>query len=56
MNIATVRRVLPELVPRVPAELEHACTSALAHAIQTAPEAINPDAVERLGLIDEKYA
>jgi 5'-methylthioadenosine phosphorylase len=55
-NIATVRRVLPELVPRVPAELEDACTSALAHAIQTAPEAINPDAVGRLGLIYEKYA
>src|SRR5436189_1300217 len=41
-NIATVRRSLQELVPRVPAELEDACTSALAHAIQTAPEAINP--------------
>jgi len=55
-NIATVRRALQELVPRVPAALEDACTSALAHAIQTAPEAINPDAVERLGLIYEKYA
>jgi 5'-methylthioadenosine phosphorylase len=55
-NIATVRRALAELVPRVPAELEDACTSALAHAIQTAPEAINPDAVERLGLIYAKYA
>jgi 5'-methylthioadenosine phosphorylase len=55
-NIATVRRVLTELVPRVPSELEDACTSALAHAIQTAPEAINPDAVERLGLIYAKYA
>src|SRR5205823_1879212 len=55
-NIATVRRALQELVPRVPAALEDACTSALAHAIQTAPEAINPDAVERLGLIYAKYA
>ena len=55
-NIATVRRALAELVPRVPAALEDACTSALAHAIPTAPEAINPDAVERLGLIYEKYA
>src|SRR5256714_6062833 len=55
-NIATVRRALAELVPRVPVGLEDDCTSALAHAIQTAPEAINPDAVERLGLIYEKYA
>ncbi len=54
-NIATVRRSLLELAPTIPAELEDACTSALAHAIQTAPEAIVPEAADRLGLIYEKY-
>ena len=54
-NIATVRRSLQELIPAIPAELEDACTMALAHAIQTSPDAINPDAVERLGIIFEKY-
>lgn len=55
-NIATVRRALQELVPSIPPELDDACVSALAHAIQTAPEAINAEAVERLGVIYEKYA
>lgn len=55
-NIATVRRALQELTPAVPATLEDECSSALAHAIQTAPEAVNPEAVERLGIIYEKYA
>jgi len=55
-NIATVRRSLQELVPSVPAALDDACSDALAHAIQTAPEAIDPEAVERLGVIYAKYA
>jgi len=53
---ATVRRALQELVPSVPAALDDACSDALAHAIQTAPEAIDPEAVERLGIIYAKYA
>ena len=55
-NIATVRRALQELAPAVPREaLDDGCSTALRHAIQTAPEAINPEAVERLGLIYSKY-
>lgn len=54
-NIATVRRSLLELMPAIPAELEDACVTALAHAIQTSPEAINQEAAERLGIIYEKY-
>ncbi len=56
-NIATVRRSLLELVPTIPATPpDDDITNALAHAIQTAPDAINPEAVERLGIIFEKYA
>jgi 5'-methylthioadenosine phosphorylase len=55
-NVATVRRTLQELTPTIPAALDDSCTSALAHAVQTAPEAINAEAVERLGVIYAKYA
>lgn len=56
-NIATVRRTLQELVPTIPAEApDDDITNALAHSIQTAHDAINPEAVERLGVIFSKYA
>ncbi len=56
-NIATVRRTLQELVPAIPAEApDDDITNALAHSIQTAHDAINPEAVQRLGVIFSKYA
>ncbi len=56
-NIGTVRRAIQEVVPAIPPDaLEDACSTALAHAIQTAPDAIDPEALDRLGLIYAAYA
>jgi 5'-methylthioadenosine phosphorylase len=54
-NIDTVRRSLLALIPTIPAQGACACTSALASAIQTAPEAIDPAVAAQLGLIYQKY-
>jgi 5'-methylthioadenosine phosphorylase len=55
-NVAVVRRALLTLVQHMPQERTCGCGDALAHAIQTDPRAISPQAAERLGVIFEKYA
>jgi 5'-methylthioadenosine phosphorylase len=54
-NVATVRRALLALIKTIPYARTCPCPDALAHAIQTDPRAIAPQAVERLGVIYEKY-
>jgi 5'-methylthioadenosine phosphorylase len=55
-NIHTVRSSLIALIPTIPAAGDCGCSSALATAIQTAPDAISAEAAEHLGLIYQKYA
>ncbi|GAC1436458.1 MAG: S-methyl-5'-thioadenosine phosphorylase [Chloroflexota bacterium] len=55
-NVATVRRALLALLKTIPYERSCGCRDALAHAIQTDPRFIAPRAVERLGVIYQKYA
>jgi 5'-methylthioadenosine phosphorylase len=54
-NIDTVRRSLLALIPTIPAQGDCGCTTALASAIQTAPDAIDPEVAAKLGLIYQKY-
>ena len=54
-NVATVRRALLALIANIPQQRTCGCADALAHAIQTDPRYISPQAVERLGVIYEKY-
>jgi 5'-methylthioadenosine phosphorylase len=54
-NIDTVRRSLLALIPTIPAQGDCGCTTALASAIQTAPDAIDPAVAAKLGLIYQKY-
>jgi len=54
-NVATVRRALLALIANIPQQRTCDCADALAHAIQTDPRYISPQAVERLGVIYEKY-
>lgn len=54
-NIDTVRRSLLALIPTIPAQAACPCPSALASAIQTAPDAIDPTVADQLGLIYQKY-
>jgi len=54
-NVEVARRALPHLVRRLPPERTCACGSALATALGTAPDAIPPEARERLRLLLEKY-
>ncbi|MGC8837683.1 MAG: S-methyl-5'-thioadenosine phosphorylase [Anaerolineae bacterium] len=54
-NVAVVRQALPHLVRALPAERRCACGSALAMALGTAPEAIPPEARERLRLLLGRY-
>lgn len=55
-NISTVRKSLLALIPTIPDKANCACDRTLESAIQTAREAISPDAAARLGLIYQKYA
>jgi 5'-methylthioadenosine phosphorylase len=55
-NIATVRRSLLALMPTIPARGDCGCADALASAIQTAPEARDPEVARQLGLIYARYA
>jgi len=55
-NIDTVRRSLLALIPTIPQQGGCGCENVLAAAIQTAPDAIAPDAVRQLGIIYQKYA
>jgi 5'-methylthioadenosine phosphorylase len=55
-NIHTVRNSLLALIPIIPHDASCPCPHALSTAIQTAPDAIEPDAAKRLGLIYAKYA
>ncbi|MDB5059521.1 MAG: 5-methylthioadenosine phosphorylase, partial [Chloroflexi bacterium] len=55
-NIHTVRKSLLALIPTIPASGNCGCDAALSTAIQTAPDAISPEAVKQLGLIYQKYA
>ncbi len=54
-NIDTVRRSLLALVPTIPQAGDSMCADALGSAIQTAPDAISPEAVKQLGLIYQRY-
>lgn len=54
-NVAVVRQALVHLMRALPAERTCGCDSALATALGTAPEAIPPEARERLRLLLEKY-
>jgi 5'-methylthioadenosine phosphorylase len=55
-NINTVRRSLLALIPTIPARGDCGCSDALATAIQTAPDAISPEAARQLGIIYARYA
>ena len=55
-NIATVRRSLLALIPTIPQDADFGAGRALDGAIQTAPDAISPEAVRQLGLIYARYA
>ena len=55
-NVETVRRTLLALIPTIPPEGDALCANALSTAIQTAPDAISPEAAAQLGLIYARYA
>ncbi len=54
-NVALAKAIVKGSVERIPEARECACTSAAAHAVMTAPEAIPASARERLGIIMDKY-
>jgi 5'-methylthioadenosine phosphorylase len=55
-NINTVRRSLLALIANIPQKGDCGCADALGSAIQTAPDAISPEAAKQLGLIYQRYA
>lgn len=55
-NINTVRRSLLALIARIPQQGDCGCADALGSAIQTAPDAVAPEAAKQLGLIYQRYA
>jgi 5'-methylthioadenosine phosphorylase len=55
-NIDTVRRSLLALISHIPQQGDCGCANALGSAIQTAPDAISPEAAKQLGLIYQRYA
>jgi 5'-methylthioadenosine phosphorylase len=55
-NINTVRRSLLALIANIPQQGDCGCANALGSAIQTAPDAISPEAAKQLGLIYQRYA
>lgn len=54
-NVSNARKVIAAAVPRIPAAGECECADALKTAILTAPDAITPEARERLGLFLERH-
>jgi 5'-methylthioadenosine phosphorylase len=54
-NVSLAKAIVKGSVERIPEARACACTSAAAHAVMTAPEAIPPVARERLGIIMNKY-
>jgi 5'-methylthioadenosine phosphorylase len=54
-NVATARDIIRRVAELVPDPADSPATSALAHAIMTAPEQITEAARERLGLLIGKY-
>jgi 5'-methylthioadenosine phosphorylase len=54
-NVSLAKAIVKEAALRIPAARNCGCTSAAAHAVMTAPEAIPPAARERLNLIMGKY-
>ena len=55
-NIDTVRKSLLALIPTIPQQGDALCADALSTAIQTAPDAISPEAAAHLGIIFDRYA
>ena len=54
-NIANARKVIELAVPKIDASIAHGAEDALANAIMTSPDAISPDARQRLGLFIERH-
>jgi 5'-methylthioadenosine phosphorylase len=54
-NVSLAKQIVKGSVERIPGARACGCTSAAAHAIMTAPEAIPAAARERLGIILDKY-
>jgi 5'-methylthioadenosine phosphorylase len=54
-NVSLAKAIVKGSVERIPEARRCACTSAAAHAVMTAPEAIPASAHERLGIIMDKY-
>src|SRR5262245_27249817 len=54
-NVSLAKAIVKGSAERIPEARTCACTSAAAHAVMTAPEAIPPSARERLGIIMDKY-
>jgi 5'-methylthioadenosine phosphorylase len=54
-NVSLAKAIVKGSVERIPEARACACTSAAAHAVMTAPEAIPASARERLGIIMDKY-
>ena len=50
-NVAMAREVIKEVVVKIPAARTCGCEDAIRHAVLTAPEAITPEARERMALI-----
>ncbi|HEY2748204.1 MAG TPA: S-methyl-5'-thioadenosine phosphorylase [Polyangia bacterium] len=54
-NVSLAKAIVKGSVERIPEARACACTSAAAHAVMTAPEAIPANARERIGIIMNKY-
>jgi 5'-methylthioadenosine phosphorylase len=54
-NVALAKQIVKGSAERIPPTRRCACTSAAAHAVMTAPEAVPAAARERLGIILDKY-
>lgn len=54
-NVSLARQIVKGSAERIPPARRCGCTSAAAHAVMTAPEAIPASARERIGIIMDKY-
>ncbi len=54
-NVTLAKSIVKGAATRIPAERRCGCASACAHAVMTAPEALSPEARQRLSLIMGKY-
>ena len=50
------KRSLLALISRIPQQGDCGCADALGSAIQTASDAVSPEAAKQLGLIYQRYA